>query len=124
MRCAGRRGRVLLHVQLRAKNDGSHQQKNQHKTLFSAGLGLRTLVLWHSTQWVLGQAVWRGHSCTRKSRASLSARALASCSLKTGSNPPFTNGLHLSSRHVAIKVPRIAPWRSSASAAYSEQVGT
>ena len=42
----------------------------------------------------------------------------------TGSYPPCTNGWQRSSRQTVIAEPRSAPCRSTASAAYSEQVGT
>jgi hypothetical protein len=42
----------------------------------------------------------------------------------TGSNPPFANGWHRKTRHAAIIPPRHTPYRSTASIAYSEHVGT
>lgn len=42
----------------------------------------------------------------------------------TGSYPPFANGWHRNNRPNASNPPRITPNRSTASIAYSEQVGT
>jgi hypothetical protein len=41
----------------------------------------------------------------------------------TGSQPPGCHGAHLARRRIASQVPRAAPWRSMASAAYALQVG-
>jgi hypothetical protein len=49
---------------------------------------------------------------------------LATTSVATGSSPPFASGWHRNTRHEAIAKPRTAPYRSTASIAYSEQVGT
>jgi hypothetical protein len=42
----------------------------------------------------------------------------------TGSNPPCAKGWHRSNRQPAIPNPRKTPYRSTASIAYSEHVGT